>query len=269
MNKVIYDFGSNNGDDIPYYLLKSDIVVAIEANPDLCQCISDRFNDEIAQGRVILENCVINTNDDKNYNDFYIHKKNHVKSQIDEPDNSIIHEFDKYLLPSKSVRQIIHDHGDPFYIKIDLEGYDGTVLKNLLNEGIIPPYISAESHSIDTLSSLICMGYPAFKLVKGKEVADLYSECQVHSPQGVVNYSFPHHSAGPFGNDINSPWMSAEYLFRYLAFDGWGWKDIHASMLDAPDTSLNINATKYYTNKYYNKIIKKLRKQSNWLHNRK
>jgi predicted O-methyltransferase YrrM len=34
--KIIYDFGSNNGDDIPYYLLKSDLVIAVEANPALC-----------------------------------------------------------------------------------------------------------------------------------------------------------------------------------------------------------------------------------------
>ena len=31
--KVIYDIGSNNGDDIPYYLMKCDKVVAVEANP--------------------------------------------------------------------------------------------------------------------------------------------------------------------------------------------------------------------------------------------
>jgi hypothetical protein len=31
--KIIYDLGANNGDDIPYYLLKADTVVAVEANP--------------------------------------------------------------------------------------------------------------------------------------------------------------------------------------------------------------------------------------------
>jgi len=45
--KVIYDFGANRGDNIPYYLMKSDRVVAIEANPVLCNIIRERFSDEI------------------------------------------------------------------------------------------------------------------------------------------------------------------------------------------------------------------------------
>jgi hypothetical protein len=49
MKKVIYDFGSNNGDDIPYYLKKSDLVVAVEADPLLCDHIKTRFSNEINQ----------------------------------------------------------------------------------------------------------------------------------------------------------------------------------------------------------------------------
>lgn len=41
--KVIYDFGSNNGDDIPYYLEKSDLVVAVEANASLCEQIEAKL----------------------------------------------------------------------------------------------------------------------------------------------------------------------------------------------------------------------------------
>jgi len=33
MKKIIYDLGSGNGDNIPYYLLKSDLVIAVEAIP--------------------------------------------------------------------------------------------------------------------------------------------------------------------------------------------------------------------------------------------
>ena len=45
--KLIFDIGSNNGDDILYYLHKADLVVAVEANPKLCKLISKRFNKEI------------------------------------------------------------------------------------------------------------------------------------------------------------------------------------------------------------------------------
>jgi hypothetical protein len=50
-------------------------------------------------------------------------------------------------------------------------------------------------------------------------------------------HSFPHHSGGPFGNDIDGPWMTPESFFRLLAFAGLGWKDIHASKVDAPNPS--------------------------------
>ena len=43
MKKIIYDIGSNNGDDISYYLLKSDLVIAIEANPKLCDLIQKKI----------------------------------------------------------------------------------------------------------------------------------------------------------------------------------------------------------------------------------
>ena len=57
--KVIYDFGSNNGDDIPYYLLKSDLVIAVEANPLLCSHIKSRFKENIINGSLIVKNCVL------------------------------------------------------------------------------------------------------------------------------------------------------------------------------------------------------------------
>ena len=43
MKKIIYDFGSGRGENIPYYLLKSDLVIAIEANPDNYIYIKNKF----------------------------------------------------------------------------------------------------------------------------------------------------------------------------------------------------------------------------------
>ena len=76
--KVIYDFGSNNGDDIPYYIKKADVVVAVEANPLLSRQIEARFSREIASGKLILENCVLTVDEQVRDVCFYIHKRNHV-----------------------------------------------------------------------------------------------------------------------------------------------------------------------------------------------
>ena len=59
MKKIIYDFGANNGDNIPYYLLKSDLVIAVEANPELCNLIKNRFNKEIEDIKLIVEICIL------------------------------------------------------------------------------------------------------------------------------------------------------------------------------------------------------------------
>ena len=43
MKKVIYDFGASDGRNIPYYLLKSDLVIAVEANPTNCEVIKKKL----------------------------------------------------------------------------------------------------------------------------------------------------------------------------------------------------------------------------------
>ena len=59
--KIIYDFGMNNGDDLAYYLKKGTKVVGVEANPELCTLAEKRFADEIQNGSLIVLNCILTT----------------------------------------------------------------------------------------------------------------------------------------------------------------------------------------------------------------
>jgi FkbM family methyltransferase len=232
--KIIYDFGSNNGDDIPYYLLKSDLVIAVEANPALCEQIKNRFKEQISNGNLIVENCILNTAKSSDQVAFYIHKTDHKLSQFLKPTN--IDQFEEMLLPSKNVIEIIRKYGEPYYIKIDLEHYDQIILQELFINNIMPPYISSESHSIKVFSLLLVLGkYNSFKLVDGDSVSNRYKNHNITTNNGNILYSFPQHSAGPFGNDISGPWMTPNHFFRTLAFAGLGWKDIHASNIEEPD----------------------------------
>ena len=104
--KIIYDFGSNNGDDIPYYLKKGDLVVAVEANPVLCSPIEKRFSSEIQNGRLCIENCVLTADDSQDEVFFYSHKRDHVLSQFPKPSDAVIHDYEKVLLPSQSVLSV-------------------------------------------------------------------------------------------------------------------------------------------------------------------
>jgi hypothetical protein len=115
--KIIYDFGANNGDELSYYLLKSDLVVAVEANPALCDLIHSRFSSEIEAGRLTVENYVITAEGEGGLIDFYIHKSNHVLSQLPLPSPSKVANSEKVILPSKTVSEIMAIYGGPHYIK--------------------------------------------------------------------------------------------------------------------------------------------------------
>ena len=141
MKKIIYDFGSNNGDDIPYYLLKSDLIIAVEANPALCDHIKNRFKEQILNWSLIVENCVLNVGESSNSTSFYIHKTHLVLSQLPKPNN--IEQFDRVSLPSQNVIELIYKFGDPNYIQIDIEHYDQIILRELFVNGIKPPFVSS------------------------------------------------------------------------------------------------------------------------------
>lgn len=221
--RIIYDFGANNGDDIPYYLGRADRVVAVEANPELCAGISRRFAAEIASGRLFLEQFVL-TVDGRTEVPFFLHRSMHVGSQLPRPSDQLAHNYRQVMLPAASPIAIIEKHGEPFYIKIDLENYDHEVLRSLFSAGIVPPFISAESHRLEVFCLLAGLGrYCGFKLVEGAGVANM----RLVTPGEI--YRFPPHSAGPFGDDIPGPWISAEQMMMRLCMVGLGWRDIHAT----------------------------------------
>lgn len=234
MVRIIYDVGSNNGDDLPYYLDKAERVIAIEANPALADEIRQNFSAAIEEERLIVENCVVTDKPAGGLVPFYICKGHHVLSQLDPP--SDIDNFELTELPSRRLTDIIRQYGSPYYVKIDVENYDHVLLHDLFAQGIFPPYISAESHSIEVLAALVALGrYKAFKLVDGPSIPHLYANHRIATISGEKDYSFPDHSAGPFGNDVIGPWKSANGLFGDLARAGLGWKDIHASNVDHVD----------------------------------
>ena len=248
MKKIIYDVGSNNGDDIPYYLMKGDTVVAIEANPVLCEGIRQRFAAEIQAGRLILESCVVTDDEGSGEVDFYLHNTDHVLSQLPAPSEAVSVQFTRIRLPSKSILSIIKSYGFPYYIKIDIEHYDVPLLRAIFAGEIRPPFISAESHSIDVFLTLAGEGrYKAFKLVDGYSVSRIYADRSIESQstQEHIRYSFPFHSAGPFGNDIDGEWLTSDSFFRLLAFEGLGWKDIHATNIEDPDPSAQPRVVNY------------------------
>jgi FkbM family methyltransferase len=84
MIDLIIDLGANDGADIPYYLMKAKQVVAVEANPILCEPLRSRYRDEINSGRLQIENVAV-TVESTGKCDFYLHKVHHGLSQMTKP----------------------------------------------------------------------------------------------------------------------------------------------------------------------------------------
>ncbi len=273
---TIFDIGSNNGDDIPYYLLKSEMVVAFEANPILCQSISNRFSAEIQNRRLIIENGILCAEKDVRGSEasFYIHKEFDVLSQFPKPDASQVDYFDKVEIPVRTLSDTLDKYGTPYYAKIDIEHYDHVILAEFFRLKSFPTYISAECHSGAVVSLLLnCPIYKGFKLVDGSKVHHEYYNKEVESVSGEkVQYSFPHHSAGPFGQDIFGPWYDRKSFSRKMLVERLGWKDMHASSKDvgnAIEVSVSLaDRTEYAKNQIrpflpesvrrYYRVIKKL-----------
>jgi FkbM family methyltransferase len=242
---VIYDFGMNNGDDVEYYLLKAERVVGVEANPALCELVRERFPSEIARGRLTVLNVALAERESAEPLTFYVHKHNHVLSQLPRPPRDLMDEFMPIEVPCRTPASIVAEHGEPLYVKVDVEHYDYQVLQNLFAHGIVPPEISAESHSIRVFAALVVNGYKAFTLVEGSTVPQDYGDAAIAIAGRQVPFRFKPHSAGPFGEDIRSRWEDADSFFHTLAIAGLGWKDIHASrVMDPSPASSNKDIVK-------------------------
>ena len=111
MKKIIYDFGACRGENIDYYLLKSNLVVAFEANPNNCKYIQEKFKQAILDKKLFLENCIVGEEDNLNDQKFYIHKNNYLLGQFPKPNKELLKNFIEIKVPHKNVIQIIKSYG--------------------------------------------------------------------------------------------------------------------------------------------------------------
>jgi FkbM family methyltransferase len=227
---LVYDFGMNNGDDVEYYLAKGCRVVGVEANPALCESIAKRFPQNTANGTLTILNCAVHDRD--GVADFFIHSDADVLSTLTPAAahrTDIEMRWNRISVTARRASSIIGEYGEPHFVKIDVEFVDHIVLRDLLMHAIKPPYISAEAHLIEVYCFLVCMGYEKFKLIDGETVPTKFRAHRIaRVGGGEMEFSFPLHSSGPFGEDIPGPWVDKTLLLAELTNQGLGWKDIHA-----------------------------------------
>ena len=160
---LIIDVGMHDGSDTAYYLSKGYRVVAIDANPHLCELAIQRFHAELSSGQLKVLNLGITS--ESGSMDFWINTHN---TELSSFDRSMASRFGGELIATRvetlPFRKILQDHGVPYYLKVDIEGLDDLCLRDLdpLN---LPEYVSAEGHSLSILFLLYEKGYREFKCI--------------------------------------------------------------------------------------------------------
>lgn len=242
---LIFDLGFHNGDDSDFYLKKGFKVIAIEANPELVAGGVKRFEHDIAKGKLVLINQAISK--EKSKQKFYIHRNKSDWSSLDrrlaEIDGSKSKEV---FVETLSFHELCGKFGTPLYIKVDIEGQDVFVAKQLYGLKEKPQYISFEISKqtyAEIFSWLYVSGYKKFQLINQlKHPERMPDRNQKETDGEKIEYQFTKYSSGFFGRDLpKDKWLSFdETLARYVKYRdlkildnqelALGWLDIHASL---------------------------------------
>lgn len=230
---LIFDLGFYKGEDTAYYLYKGFDVVAVEANPFLYEEGCEKFKKEIEEGKLVLLNNAISDNPFQV--NFYIPNDHQDwgtcnKDSID-VNNSTIVKVDYITL-----NELMYTYGNPYYIKVDIEGNDELIVKELVWDDLkVPTYISFEiskSNYFIFFSYLYTCGYKKFQLVNQAN-----NEGKIDG-----NFTFVKGSSGMFGEFLpKDKWLTFdEALTRYIKYKelkymdnqelALGWIDLHASL---------------------------------------
>jgi len=262
--RIALDVGANIGQNLEYFKGTVDRVVAIEANPELCKEIRDKFSKDIQNDLIRVINCAVVKHGSLDHKAGRTQlfaprdiKRSVLGSLLPPPQKN--EDFVAIEVPTLSIVDIIKKEisdSDVFsFCKIDLEGYDELVLEDLLDHHSLPEVVSFECHSRRPLELIFDSGiYTGFKLIEGTNVGrrlvSTRSVSNKHSGQEVV-HKFAIHSSGPWGEDVPGPWLSRRALALYIFLAGTGWKDVQASHILSHEPS-------FFSKLYFKLAIRQL-----------
>ena len=214
---LIYDFGMHNADDTEIYLRKGFRVVAIEADPSLCEQARKRLSEHVASGELVVVNKAIGER--PGTFSFYVCNENDALSTaaLNFAEMRSRHSgmtFRELAVEFTTADQIIAEHGLAHYIKIDIEGHDLICLKQMAGGHVASDFLSFELDRREYPAALgACrqMGFTRFALVDQGKLAG--KSAPNPSREGLtILHRYEIGQAGPFGADVESEWMGAEEI---------------------------------------------------------
>jgi FkbM family methyltransferase len=232
---LVYDVGAHKGEDTEFYLKKGFSVVAIEAVPELCDELRQKFCDYLKRGQLqVLKLALTNKS---GFVDFYVDQKKSVWGTVN-PDwvtrNKFIGDgrIRKITVETSSLSNVMKEYGVPRYCKIDIEGSDLDALKSLQGAPEVPEFISIESEMkiwqrlVEEFEALNSLGYRKYKIVD-QGLIRLQSCPQPPLEGQFCNHVFETGQSGLFGNELPGRWLDLfealevyKGIFRGYALNG-------------------------------------------------
>jgi len=221
-DRLIFDLGMNNGDDTDYYLKKGFSVVAVEANPQLCEACRGRFADAIVAGRLRIVHAAIAgkagelqlfLNEDVSGWSTTSDKWQQTREQAKTRARAV-------TVRAITVADLVREHGMPYYLKADIQGAEIACLQSLAELAERPAWLSVSAgtdvlrvgafeHVREQMRLLEQLGYDRFKIIAQQETR--LQSCPNPALEGdYVDYRFSHGSSGLFGRELPGEWIDAD-----------------------------------------------------------
>jgi FkbM family methyltransferase len=127
---------------------------------------------------------------------------------------------------ASTMKEILAEFGVPYYMKIDIEGYDHLCLLGLDDISGKPKHVSIEANAtslqaaIAQLQILKRLGYTKFKMILQNDVRK--QKCPTPAREGVyVNYQFGSGTSGLFGEELPGTWLNFEEVIAAYKYFYW------------------------------------------------
>jgi FkbM family methyltransferase len=237
---LVFDLGMNQGEDTEFYLSKGFHVVAVEANPAMVAAALPRLAPHA--GRYVIE--AVGLAEQPGTLPFYANLDNDHWSSFDRAYGTRQGtRFEVIEVPCVTLADLIARHGVPRYMKIDIEGADRTVLRQLAELGVRPDFLSIEEYGVPAFADLEACGYTRFNIVPQNDKSWQVPPKPPREGRYVAR-SFTGKDSGLFGRELPGPWMGLpvargvfERFVRRADHRPVGppgeWYDIHATTSEA------------------------------------
>lgn len=211
---LVFDLGAHRGEDSEYYLKLGFNVICVECDPVHLAHLREKFQREIAEGRLQLVDCAIahRSGPVTFYRNLDASVWGTIEPEWAQRNVRLGTRVEEVLVHAITPTELMDRYGIPHYLKVDIEGADVTVLHALSAFTERPPYLSFESEAVSfeklltEFQLLDALGYDMFKVSPQHYVQEQRSG--VFSQVDSSEYLFSEGSSGAFGEFLKGAWLT-------------------------------------------------------------